>query len=132
MIGLCLDTSDRGAFLYASFDSMFSSEFCGSKAADVCSSVSSSVYVLVSSKDLTETLLGHDQIFRRILKKIDINSSPIQSIVVLVKTEAGVSSVSDEVQNRLSDIWNDINGNEQVRNAPHKPDQFNLFWQHLP
>ena len=104
---------------------MFSSEFCGSKAADVCASVSSSVYVLVSSKDLTETLLGHDQIFRRILKKIDINSSPIQSIVVLVKTEAGVSSVSDEVQNRLSDIWNDIHGNEQVRNAPHKPDQFN-------
>ena len=97
---------------------MYSSKFCGSKAADFCGAVSSSIYILVSAKDLTETLDGHDQIFRRIIKKLQINGSSLNSINFVVKVESGDSTVSNEfsaeISPRLSEIWNDIAGSEPV------------------
>ena len=97
---------------------MYSSKFCGSKAADFCGAVSSNIYILVSAKDLTETLDGHDQIFRRIIKKLQINGSPLNSIDFILKVESGDSTVSNqfsaEILDRLSEIWNDIAGSEQV------------------
>lgn len=110
-----------GAFLYASFSSMFSTKFCGSKAADFCGAVSSSIYILVSAKDLAETLNGHDQIFRRIIKKLQVNGSPLKSINFMVKVESGDNVApemfSAHIQERLSEIWDDMAGNGQVRSA---------------
>ena len=107
--------SDTGAFLYANFDSMFSAQFCGSKAADFCGSVSSNIFVLVSARDLTETLQGHDQIFRRMMTKLKLAASPLQSITFVVKAEAAESgNWESEIQDRLSEIWGDVSGDTQV------------------
>lgn len=116
--GLCLDMSDRAAFLYTAFDSMFSSKFCGSRAADFCGSVSNGICMLISAKDVTETLNGYDQIFRRVLKKLQAGSTPIQKIAFLVNFEAGsvngADEISKEISDRLSQIWGDFASDGQV------------------
>jgi hypothetical protein len=116
--GLCLDMSDRAAFLYTAFDSMFSSKFCGSRAADFCGSVSNGICMLISAKDVTETLTGYDQIFRRVLKKLQAGATPIQKIAFLVNFEAGsensADEISKEISDRLSQIWGDFSSDGQV------------------
>jgi hypothetical protein len=115
LIGLCVDMGSHGAFLFTAFDSMFSPKFCGSKAADFCGSVSNSVFVLLTAKDVTETLNGYDQIFRRIIKKVISASSPVQSITFLVKYESVSSEdISKEIKDRLAEIWSDMSGDDQV------------------
>ena len=116
--GLCLDISDRAAFIYTAFDSMFSSKYCGSRAADVCGSSSNVICLLVSAKDVTETLIGYDQIFRRIMKKLQAGMSPVQSIAFLVSYDAGTAQdaleVTGEIVGRLSEMWSDISTDGQV------------------
>ena len=106
--------SDRAAFLYTAFDSMFSAKFCGSKAADFCGSTSNGLCLLMSAKDVTETLTGYDQIFRRVMKKLQAGASPIQSILFLVKSDSGSADNSDAITNqiktRMSEIWSDYDG----------------------
>lgn len=111
--GLCLDMNERGAYVYTAFDNMYSTKFCGSKAADFCGSVSNSLCILLSAQDVTETLNGYDQIFRRVLKKVmDSSMQSLMSLTVLVNYEAGSQvdkeEVSVEISSRLSDIWNDL------------------------
>ena len=117
VIGLCLDMSDRAAFLYTAFDSMFSAKFCGSKAADFCGSTSNGLCFLMSAKDVTETLTGYDQIFRRVMKKLQAGASPVQSILFLVKSDSGSAEpdtlITNEIKTRMSEIWSDYDG--QVR-----------------
>ena len=114
VVGLCLDMSDRAAFLYTAFDSMFSAKFCGSKAADFCGSTSNGLCLLMSAKDVTETLTGYDQIFRRVMKKLQAGASPVQSILFLVKSDSGSADNSDaiaiEIKTRMSEIWSDYDG----------------------
>ena len=113
-----MDMSDRAAFLYTAFDSMFSSNYCGSRAADLCGSSSNALCLLVSAKDVTETLIGYDQIFRRIMKKLQAGVSPIQTIAFLVNYDAGSvqdsEEVSKEIVGRLSEMWSDISTDGQV------------------
>mmetsp|Transcript_30916 Transcript_30916/g.29529 ORF Transcript_30916/g.29529 Transcript_30916/m.29529 type:complete len:544 (-) Transcript_30916:32-1663(-) len=111
--GLCLDMNERGAFVYTAFDNMYSTKFCGSKAADFCGSISNSLCILLSARDVTETLNGYDQIFRRVLKKVmDSSMQSLTSLTILVSNE-GTSEeekeeVSVEINNRLSEIWKDL------------------------
>ena len=110
--------NERAAFLYTAFDSMFSSKYCGSRAADLCGSTLNSLCLLVSAKDVTETLTGYDQIFRRIMMKLQAGVSPIQSIALLVNYETGSTQDSDEVSreivDRLSKMWADVSNDGQV------------------
>jgi hypothetical protein len=106
--------SDRAAFLYTAFDSMFSAKFCGSKAADFCGSTSNGLCLLMSAKDVTETLTGYDQIFRRVMKKLQAGASPVQSILFLVKSDSGSAdnseAITNEIKTRMSEIWSDYDG----------------------
>lgn len=113
--------SDRAAFLYTAFDSMFSAKFCGSKAADFCGSTSNGLCLLMSAKDVTETLTGYDQIFRRVMKKLQAGASPVQSILFLVKSDSGSADNSDgitnEIKTRISEIWSDYDGQVSGKNT---------------
>lgn len=113
--------SDRAAFLYTAFDSMFSAKFCGSKAADFCGSTSNGLCLLMSAKDVTETLTGYDQIFRRVMKKLQAGASPVQSILFLVKSDSGSADNSDaitnEIKTRMSEIWSDYDGQVSGKNT---------------
>ena len=106
--------SDRAAFLYTAFDSMFSAKFCGSKAADFCGSTSNGLCFLLSAKDVTETLTGYDQIFRRVMKKLQAGASPVQNILFFVKSDTGSADISEalssEIKARMSEIWSDYDG----------------------
>lgn len=113
-----MDISDRGAFLFTAFDSMFSTKFCGSRAADFCGSVSNSLCLLMSAKDVTETLTGYDQIFRRVMKKLQSGVSPVQTLAIMVNFESGLVENSEilanEIVERLSEIWSDISNDGKV------------------
>lgn len=106
--------SDRAAFLYTAFDSMFSAKFCGSKAADFCGSTSNGLCFLLSAKDVTETLTGYDQIFRRVMKKLQAGASPVQNMLFFVKSDSGSAAsseaLSSEIKARMSEIWSDYDG----------------------
>ena len=110
--------NDRAAFIYSAFDSMFSSKFCGSKAADFCGSTANGLCLLLSAKDITETLTGYDQIFRRIMKKLQAGVSPVQSFAFLINFESGseqnTEEVTKEIVERLSEMWSDISNDGQV------------------
>ena len=77
--------------------------------------------MLISAKDVTETLTGYDQIFRRVLKKLQAGSTSIQKIAFLVNFEAGsvdgADEISKEIVDRLSQIWGDFSTDGQV--TPH-------------
>lgn len=113
-----MDISDRGAFLFTAFDSMFSTKFCGSRAADFCGSVSNNLCLLMSAKDVTETLTGYDQIFRRVMKKLHSGVSPVQTLAILVNFDSGSmknsETISSEISQRLSEIWSDVSNDGQV------------------
>jgi hypothetical protein len=117
-----LDISDRGAFLFTAFDSMFTTKFCGSRAADFCGSVSNNLCLLMSAKDVTETLTGYDQIFRRVMKKLQSGVSPVQTLAIMVNFDAGSvensETLSNEITGRLSEIWSDISTDGQVGHQP--------------
>jgi hypothetical protein len=97
---------------------MYSSKFCGSKAADYCSTVSNCVFILLSGKDASETLNGYDQLFRRMLTKINNSLSTVRSITFFVKLEGpsgtvssvDIGAVTQDITNRLNDIWADLTG----------------------
>jgi hypothetical protein len=68
---------------------------------------------LLSARDVTETLNGYDQIFRRVLKKVmDSSMQSLTSLTILVsnegKSEEEKEEVSVEINNRLSEIWKDL------------------------
>lgn len=117
-VGLHLDLNDRGAFLYAAFESMYSPKFCGSKAADYCSTVSNFMFILLSGKDASETLNGYDQLFRRMLTKIHNSLSTVRSITFFVKLEGpsgtvsnvDIGAVTQDITKRLNEIWADLTG----------------------
>jgi hypothetical protein len=114
--GVLLEVTDRAAFAYTAFETMFSPKFCGSKAADYCSTVSNCIFVLLSGKDASETLHGYDQLFRRMLGKIHASSSPVRSITFFVKVEGAsggtsgvdIGAVTQEITRHLQDMWADL------------------------
>jgi hypothetical protein len=109
-IGINLDCTGQGGFLHVSFEEMYSTKFCGSKAADFCGATSNCVAILVSSKDLSETLDGYDQILRRVLKKVAVGASPVQSIVFLVESNGMIAAETAEnlISTKVGEIWADL------------------------
>lgn len=118
-LGAYIDFTNRGAFLYSAFENMYSSKFCGSKAADYCGTVSNCIFVLLSSTDVEETLSGFDQVFRRLFKKISSSTSNVKLMTILVKQDDSSSNLfnekdSDQLLLRLNEIWSDINSEMTV------------------
>jgi hypothetical protein len=73
----------------------------------------------MSAKDVTETLTGYDQIFRRVMKKLQSGASPVSTLAILVNFDSGSvensEALSNEITGRLSEIWNDISNDGQVK-----------------
>lgn len=125
-VGVYLDINDSCAYLYTKFDTMFSNDkFCGSKAIDYCTTTSNCVIIGLSATDLDDSLVGYEQIFRRLLNKVNKDASSktgsegkdsfLSSLVVLVgTTESSSSNSNDEmvykVTKAIESIWNDISG----------------------
>lgn len=97
--------------LLACYDTMFSSKFCGSKAADFCGAVSDSVVVVLPANDLAEYLSGHDQALRRVLKiasdRQATDSRPA-SMLILVDTTSAPSD-DDSTAKAINDIIATVN-----------------------
>lgn len=72
----------------------------------------------MSAKDVTETLTGYDQIFRRVMKKLHSGVSPVQTLAILVNFDSGSmensETLSSEISQRLSEIWSDVSNDGQV------------------
>lgn len=65
-----MEIDDSKAVIYATFSSMFSPKYCGSKAIEFQCSLPGSFCVAVKAVDLENALAGYEQIFRRMLKRI--------------------------------------------------------------
>ena len=66
--GIYLDVSNQCLVLYSSFDSIFSSQFCGSKSIEFFKNINGSICFVLKGQEVDSVLSGYDQLFRRILK----------------------------------------------------------------
>lgn len=110
--GIAMEISKDKAVLLSKFDSMFSVDFCGCKAAEYYGLVTDSLCVVLPEIDLEETLDAHDQFFRRILAKLSVRDSSEQRVplVFLVKSSNSVQqSIVDRITNFVESIWTDVN-----------------------
>jgi hypothetical protein len=111
-IGVSAEVAGDRAVLLAGFPSMFSVDFCGSKAADFFGVAADAMCIILPDVDLFDTLYAHDQFFRRIFTKFNSRltkqSSP--SLVLLVRSPTVLDvNVKEKALVYLSDIWKDIN-----------------------
>jgi hypothetical protein len=133
-----MDVSAKGAVLYSSFDSIYSTGFGGSKAIDYHCALHSSpahatLCLAMRADDLDLSMKTFDQIFRRLARylsekyheKSDDRSGrqPVRLVVLMDESEvdnAEESSVADyegRVQSYLAKIWEE--SDSKVRPALH-------------
>ena len=107
---ISLDITEYGAVIYTSFDNMFSSKFCGSKATDFCSEVSNSFIITSTALDIDEILSSYDQVIRRLFNKIHLENIPINSITVILSDNASndLEQITKKVEKTFEKIWSDI------------------------
>jgi len=97
---------------------MYSNKFCGSKAADFCGAISDTIVLVVSLSELTESLSGHDQALRRIIKSAkERGAGGLKSVLFLVDTtlpapeavtEEQVASCFRDISEAVESIWSDL------------------------
>jgi hypothetical protein len=122
--GVQLDVSASNVILYSSFDRIFSSLFCGSKAADLCCALNTSpaataLCVATTSSELDLSLQSFDQIYRRLLKfaheKLTLGADKRPLELVMFVDETGVTEANDGTAAQYSDtittflrnMWNE-------------------------
>ena len=106
--GICLQLTEECAFLNANFNSMYSSKFCGSRAADFLGSVSDAACVIISVDDLEFAMLGYDQFFRRLLLKVGASNDSKKKFYInfFVKSgEQNIDSLDPYLSELLKTIW---------------------------
>lgn len=107
--GVYLDVNDNNAVLFSVFDTMYSTKFCGSKAADYSVDVCNNVVIGLSAIDLEDVLIGYDQVFRRILNKM-IKNRDIK-LNIIIGSENAIENGNDltiKVQNMVNSLWSDL------------------------
>lgn len=107
-----MDKSDNLAVLYANFDSMYSNEFCGSKAADFCCSSSFLPCIILKAAEAESGLEAYDQVFRRLYSfAVDRGGKAMDVIIVLASagTAQQSDSIEDSVISRIRSIASDFN-----------------------
>ena len=110
--GIAMEISDDKAVLLSKFDSMFSVNFCGCKAAEYYGLITDCLCVVLPEIDLEETLDAHDQFFRRILAKLNTRDRREQRVpmVFLINSPNSVQQpIIDQITNFIGSIWKDIN-----------------------
>ena len=110
--GIAMEISKDKAVLLSKFDSMFSVNFCGCKAAEYYGLITNCLCVVLPEIDLEETLDAHDQFFRRILAKLNTRDRREQRVpmVFLINSPNSVQQpIIDQITNFIGSIWKDIN-----------------------
>ncbi|KAJ1439662.1 hypothetical protein B484DRAFT_476861 [Ochromonadaceae sp. CCMP2298] len=101
--GVSLDLTADQAVLYSSFDRMFSPKMCGSKAIDFQCSLPGSVCVAVRALDLSSSLQGFEQLFRRLLNSAE--QSP-KHVLLLVDERGAASGDYERILGQfLGSLW---------------------------
>jgi hypothetical protein len=107
--GVYLDVNDNNAVLFSVFDTMYSTKFCGSKAADYSVDVCNNIVVGLSAIDLEDALIGYDQIFRRVLNRMMKNKDIKLNIVIANDgTIDNGNELTAKVQNMVNILWSDL------------------------
>lgn len=121
--GVYLDVSlNQCAVLYSSFDSLFSTQFCGSQAVDYFHSLSSSVTCFVlKAVELPSVLLGYDQLFRRLVKlAADREGGGPMEVVFVLDTsgveESSLLSLSEKLTSYLEGLVPQVLDNNNNNN----------------
>ena len=119
---ICLDVSadNSAVYLYSNFNTMFSPKFCGSKAIDYSSDVSTNIILAFSSSTLSQALQSYDQVIRRIFNRVKLglqassssdSNSQVSCLTVIVGnigSNESESDLTDKVTKALIDIWADM------------------------
>ena len=117
---LCLDVSadNSAVYLYSNFNTMFSPKFCGSKATDYSSDISTNVILAFSSSTLSQALQNYEQVIRRIFNRVKLglhasssDSNKVSCLTVIVGNTGNSESegdMKDKVSKALIDIWADM------------------------
>lgn len=110
-ISMC--TSKDKAVLYAVYQQMNGAKYCGSRAAEYCSSVAHKIVVALPAQDLSETLRGHEQVLRKLANQMT-SESDLRSVVFLVDTTSApstsIETVSADIQTFFRNVYADITG----------------------
>lgn len=107
---ISIDVTEYGAVLYTSFDNMFSSKFCGSKATDFCCDVSNSFVITSTAVDIDEILNSYDQVIRRLFNKIYRENIPVRSIAVILSdtSSSDLEQISKRVEKTFEKVWTEV------------------------
>lgn len=110
--GLCLQLSLNGASIYSSYDSMISSEFCGAKAVDFSVLASNIVCVSLPLEGLEDSLIGYDQVFRRIVYKANLLKKKLSVKVVIDSTGLprveNRNEIIDSITQKIKEIQDEV------------------------
>ena len=110
-ISMCT-TKDK-AVLYAVYQQMNGAKYCGSRAAEYCSSVAHKIVVALPAQDLSDTLRGHEQVLRKLANQMTSESN-LKSVIFLVDTtnapSSSIETISADVQTLFRDVYSDITG----------------------
>jgi hypothetical protein len=112
-----LDLTGEQAVLYSSFDRMFSSKMCGSKAIDFQCALPGSVCVAVRALDLSTSLQGFEQLFRRLLNAAAAEQGPAKQLLLLVDERSvdsgagsGAAYYEGQLGQFLASLWAEEHG----------------------
>lgn len=85
---------------------MVSSKFCGCNAIDYCNSLPGSTCLVFKAADIINSLVGYDQIFRRVLKFAKQN--PNYEVTILLDVDEDSENASDLILSHAKAIWQEM------------------------
>jgi len=86
--GINLGVVEGKAVLYGSFEEMFSSKFCGSKAADYLTKVCDTVCILLpGGEEALDAFVNYEQAVRRVIARAGENAGERISLILVIDGE---------------------------------------------
>lgn len=117
--------------LIAQYESMYSSNYCGSKAADFLGSFSNTLLVVLPPAETSEIMTAHDQTLRRLAQAIKTRMNSAKPVRALFFLTADLESrAAEDVAQAFEGVWADVC---EVRFSPLPPPRnLSLVYPHIP
>lgn len=93
----------------AQYDCMYSSTYCGSKAADFLGSIANTLMVVLPPGEASEIMSAHDQTLRRLANAIKNRvhtAMPVKALYFL--TADSESRAAEDVNQAFESVWSDV------------------------